>query len=126
MADPSALRALAERVEQAERCSLHLDLAVAQALGIEGDEFGIPEAYSASLDAAVGLVPEGWRVSQIGEWDDESLRRHGAFLAILMPAGRGDDLCAAFAGRCDHARSLALALTAAALRARAVTLENAT
>lgn len=72
----------------------------------------------AYLDAAMTLVPEWYRL-QLSDWDDETLRTHGPWQAILTPPGRRCDF-SEWMPRCDHAATPALALCAAALRARAM------
>jgi hypothetical protein len=140
-----ALIALAERCEQAEGPSRALDGAIAAAIehwpasaysresfkgGVtfrfeaneedgsvriystfEGKEQGIhryrPERYTASLDAAMTLVPEGWG----GGVNFSENRRHN-----LASLGRSYPTNATVFGQ---SATLALALTAAALRALA-------
>lgn len=124
---------LARRVET-DQPSRELDCAVAVAsgeyltgTGREGMlahrdtpnqfSFHVPR-YTTSIDAALSLVPEGWRVN-LSEWDDEEhLRPAGPWQCILSVAGT----CHAnpFDARCDHAQTPAQAITAAALRARAL------
>lgn len=82
-------------------------------------------AYTASLDAAMRLVPRGWQVEQVGEWYDDALRIKGPWLAILAKPMRpmadgGSGGCADPFARCQHAATAALALSASALRARAM------
>ncbi|MDQ1081415.1 hypothetical protein [Pseudoroseomonas cervicalis] len=123
MTDRQTLLALADRVERAGGPDFKLDLAIARAVGALGDEAGFPDAafsalipirhfprYSASLDAAMGLVPEGW------EWSAASC---------------GDCYCAdpeprtvAYWGDARGPNAAALGLAAAALRARAAMMEG--
>lgn len=78
-------------------------------------------AYSASLDAAMTLVPEGWRIAQLEEnwrsglWDCRVSRRPSAALIRAFDEGRviGYDSDEA------QGEAAALALTAASLKARA-------
>jgi hypothetical protein len=63
--------------------------------------------FTASLDAAMSLVPEGWRVRDFGDWEDR-------WLLTLM----NEDTCETVESRSGRGRP-ALALCAAALRARA-------
>lgn len=108
MTTPEALNALADRVER-EEPSRYLDADIEEAE--KGAATADPPYYTTSLDAAVTLVPEGWfwRVGYtpiFNGWAHVS-RTH--------------------ADRCDRkdehsstvARNPTLALTAAALRARA-------
>lgn len=78
-----------------------------------------PQCFTKSLDAAMTLVPEGLRL-QLSEWDDEvDLRPKGPWQAILTRPGAGSSFAEMNGvGRCEHAATPALALTAAALRAR--------
>lgn len=122
------LIALAARVEQAQGPDRELDAAIATMLGwteVHGsvlrpdfrggrppgviDWWDIVPIYTASLDAALTLVPEGYVWTLHGE-------PGGAGLAGVQPdRGDGDG--------CDYsdvnAATPVLALTAAALRARA-------
>ena len=76
-------------------------------------------AYTTSIDVAMTLVPDGLRLT-LSEWDDEKhLRPKGAWQAILSKPGSDASFDAMRGYRCDHAATPALALTAAALRARA-------
>lgn len=75
--------------------------------------------FTSSVDAAMTLVPEGHTV-QLSDWDHETLRQKGSWQAIVLPFGaRGAMKDFTFTNRCDHAATPALALVAAALRARA-------
>lgn len=75
--------------------------------------------YYRSVDDALSLVPDGHTV-QLSDWDHELLRARGPWQAIILPIGaRGAMQSFTFSNRCDHAATLALAVTAAALRARA-------
>jgi hypothetical protein len=113
---PAKLRELATRCEM-EGPSIALEQAIARALGYHvhvltctaaGGNFRLP-AYTTDLDAAVRLVPEGY-AWQVGCEID------------LTPFARvfGHDVHAADA----DASTPALALCAAALRARAALLET--
>lgn len=82
----------------------------------EGD--GYPADYLGSLDAALTLVPEGWRINLLSEWDNETLRAKGAWQAILMPIGKGDSIHAGMRTRCDHAATPPRALIAACIKVR--------
>lgn len=118
------LLALAERCEAATGPDRELDALIAyQHLGLfvrnEGhplgrkcyDTHGIEVAlprYTASLDAAMTLVPEGRRQDHV--WPDGE----GGFCSYIWEKDR-----AAYISGKSRACSTALALTAAALRARA-------
>ena len=75
-------------------------------------------AYTASIDAALTLVPEEYRVA-VMEWDHEMLRAEGPWQCLLTPVGGGDSILADGQGRCDHAATPALARGNPALKARA-------
>jgi len=78
-----------------------------------------PPRYTASLDAAMSLVPPHLRL-MLSEWDDEEhLRSKGPWQAVLSKPGQDASFDAMRGYRCEHAATPALALTAAALRARA-------
>jgi len=71
-------------------------------------------AYTTSLDAAMTLVPEGWRLAAMAEHDPKD----GKSIVHLVRIGKG------YGGQVDdrrwsNAATPALALCAAALRARA-------
>jgi hypothetical protein len=133
----SDLLALAERVAVASGPDRELDADVYEALGgaltkIRGttkrrlaDRYNgrdVPR-YTASIDAALTLVPEGWLLDQVGEnW------RTGAWTARLAERASPKLIEAFDAGRVigreseeGEAATPALALVAAALRARAAT-----
>jgi hypothetical protein len=81
--------------------------------------------YTASLDAAMGLVPDGHTI-QLSDWEADLLRKRGAWQAIVLPIGsRGSMTDFTFTNRCDHAATPALALAAASLRARSRALAGA-
>lgn len=92
------LATLADRVEASEGPSRELDLAIALALGEKGlnGSINISAHRTASLDAAMGLVPDG---------ADVRLDSAGWYAVVNNRAGSG--------------ATAALALVAAALRARA-------
>lgn len=73
-----------------------------------------PRHYTASLDAAMTLVPEGWLVQELAEqpWPDDETR---PWTATLRPRKRGD-IRYIISLNCASA---ALALCAAALRSSA-------
>ena len=116
--DAETMRALIERVEQAQGPDREIDLACHTALALplgkvcddngrlHPDWSAVPR-YTASLDAAVSLVPEGWA------W----LRKTPQTMTVYEPPQ--DEK--AWAVHIDGAASTpALALVAAALRARLV------
>jgi hypothetical protein len=109
MIDPTTLLALAERCEQAAGPDAGLDLAIWTSL-LDTPSFRPPlpwrTDYTASLDAALTLVPEGC------EW----LRKTPQCMTVYrVPADLKE-----WARHIDaRAATLALALCAAVLRARA-------
>lgn len=134
---PAALEALALRSEQANGPDRVIDYAIGYVLGahavvpddhrfiMAGSRIDkqVP-AYTASLDAALSLVPEGHTV-QLSDWDHQLLRDKGPWQAIVLPMGaRGAMQRFTFTNRCDHAATPALALTVAALRSRAAILRQ--
>jgi hypothetical protein len=114
MSDPTTLLALAERCEQAAGPDRELDAEIALAAGWErkwndsdkphgwywrrGDYSwtaemeGIPPNYTASLDAAVTLVPEGcgWMVmgnaAKVGRWPSRGATPALALCAAALRA----------------------------------------
>ena len=105
------LLALADRAEKATGDSFDLNHAIALALGLPS------EPFSASLDAAMSLVPEGW--NWMAGNRDQPLAR--AYVNNGQPhftgaAARRNPACLWFE---TTAPTPALALCAAALRARA-------
>ncbi|QZP06849.1 hypothetical protein [Caenibius sp. WL] len=100
------LIALAERVERAEGPSFTLELEIFRAINPQATSHSIPNNYTASLDAAMTLVPEGHRICTISQ--AMSGREWFAKLAFI---GREGGLPA------SGASSPSLALTAASLRA---------
>ena len=106
MPDPLELLELAERVENATGSDRNLDADIMRAVGQAGLKADYqPTPFTASLDAAMQLVPEGtlWRVNKWANGADASV-------AFVKPYREGP--------RCTAATP-ALALCAAALRALA-------
>jgi hypothetical protein len=108
----SALLQLAERCEKAVGADRELDLDITEALGLAGRSALSLVPFTASLDAAMKLVPEGW------DW--------GAYFSPenigIYPRAVGAAKCQGpHDGQFVMAQSAtpALALCAAALRARA-------
>ena len=132
MTDRATLLALADRCEQAAEPDRELDVAIARALSwkpLYRDDYSkwwspaavedsrarkrsilhhptqpLP-AFTASLDAAIALVPEGWTWARFHGGVVECMTLNGPGNSILFERGEGV--------------SAALALCAAALRARA-------
>lgn len=105
-------KGLAARCEQATGPDRRLDRDISEALDIgpiyklRGKIGASWPDYTASLDAALTLVPEGWRVRDFGDWEDR-------WLITLMNEDTGEEVKA----RAD-AGLPALALCAASLKAR--------
>lgn len=129
---------LLDRLEHAEEGSRELDRDVAEAAGWErkvtadqmADDYwrlgdmswtretaGYPPDYTTSLDAALTLVPEGWKPSMIA-WQSEELRWDPPFRvsASVVTAKQISNSHPGYAK--GEAATPALALCAAALRAR--------
>tara|TARA_R110000868_G_scaffold411706_1_gene707774 strand:- start:13708 stop:14211 length:504 start_codon:yes stop_codon:yes gene_type:complete len=127
MTTPEALNALADRVER-EEPSYALDCKIEHLCEPErAKHIGNARPYTTSLDAALTLVPEGMMVENWSEMRDAGPLT-GMWLAQLCPRGprrRLAEISAAAlravcdADPCTHAKTPALALCAAALRARA-------
>ena len=101
------LEELAIRYEQASGPDDALDWAIAEAIGCAP---GLP--YSASLDAAMTLVPEGWRIAEAGETVVEC---SDPWRVRLFEKRKHDRDAQKARG---DAATFALALCAAALRSR--------
>lgn len=129
---------LPDRIAALDGPSREVDAEIARFIGLHiiasprfvlADPFGkssemreVPETtaplYTASIDAAMTLVPKGLRLL-LSEWDDEKhLRPKGAWQAVLSKPGCDASFDAMRGFRCDHAATPALALCAAALKAR--------
>lgn len=122
---PSALLQLAGRCEAATGPDREMDADIVQALGLAPHwvcgrigfgQFQAPDprdqswsspAFTASLDAAMTLVPEGWWIATLAQ------NRHGERTTVTL---YNDEIEYA---DCRSAPTPALALCAAALRARA-------
>jgi hypothetical protein len=92
---------LADCCEAATGLSAKLDHEIRMALKINHTR----DRYTASLDAAMTLKPEGWRVGTLGE------DTNGKQIAHLVERATGERIC-------SYANTLPGALCAAALRAR--------
>lgn len=109
----SDLLKLAVRCETATKRDQKLNEEIHLATFLERDHWSaVWPDYTGSIDTAMGLVPEGTALDQLGEWMHPLVRENGPWLCILLVGG-------ATLVRCNHAATPALALTAAALRARA-------
>lgn len=108
--DKSELLALADRCEAASGPNYQLDVDIAIAVGRYGMNTRVPN-FTASLDAAMTLVPEGW--SRRSTWCPKASypARWSLHLPGPVPA-TNEDMLIQTCGKTD-----ALALTAAALRA---------
>jgi hypothetical protein len=118
MTNKSALLELASRCEAAEKADEMLDSDIWHAVG-RPNEYLVrdlkldPPDYTASLDAAIRLVPEGWSVG-LG---DLRGRDPVVWRAHLRDHNDPDEMKRQWVE--GHAVTPALALTAAALRALA-------
>lgn len=131
---PERLEELARRCETATGPDRELDEAIASAFGWKpwpryGDDrwqnpanlmVEVLRPYTASLDTALTLVPEGWHL-QLADWSEPVLTKFGPWQAILSPPGIRTGLDG-LGTRCEHAATPSLALCAAALRTRASAL----
>jgi len=123
MTAPSLL-SLGERVEKAVGPDRELDAAIKEAVGHAWDygaDWGsrenynpVAKAYTASIDAAMTLVPEGWPSRQVGTTDDGRGYAAVAGNDMHMMAEDPDEFFAE-----GDAATAALAMCAAALKARA-------
>lgn len=118
MTNPTTLLALAERCEQATGPDRELDFTIDNFMlkhGPEADRIRNPRyvlPYTASLDAAVTLVPEGC------DWHCQSNPSVSACWASVSPM-KVDSKLQEWGSGMRRASTAALALCAAALRARA-------
>lgn len=111
------LLALAERVEALTGPDREVDAEIEAARGWPDVQWtGEAPRYTASLDAAASLVPAGWTLDTLHEWDAAHLRARGPWQGMLKRRVRHNYTVRS---QCLHAATPALALTAAALRARA-------
>lgn len=121
---PAELGALALRCEQATGPDRALDVGIKEALGHpwdhsadwgpRGSESPVAYPYTASLDAAMSLVPEGWWLNQLEEYNQRTWN------AVLRGPRSDVQRLYAYARRSGASNGIAtaaLALCAAALRA---------
>lgn len=139
-ADAAALSALADRAEKAKGPRLGLDIDIARTLNLTAKNAAhedgcvrqwvmdtvdgrlLIEAYTASLDAAVGLVPEGLSFGFTAPY------RRDVVVSVFVPKSEKSEAqvwvpLEQTVGRAAAATP-ALALTAASLRARAAMMES--
>lgn len=108
----SDLQDLIIRLEEAEGPDWKLSQDIGEAVGAgprhqhPGSQEPVHLNYTASLDAAVSLVPEGW------EWKCE----FGRFVPHIAIISSSKIAYGCFAGECDSNRAIALCI--AALKAR--------
>jgi predicted ArsR family transcriptional regulator len=110
MTDKSKLLELAERCEAAAGPDRALEMHIYETIGGEGSQHWAAE-YTASLDAAMSLVPEGWEDWQVADFLERAIRTWFKTYKV-EPTGNADR------------KRLPLALCAAALRARAFMAEQ--
>lgn len=114
---------LAERIEKLNGPDREVDHAIYEAIGrpivrLSSSSTYCPNLvnwapfYTTSIDAAISLVPDGWQLHGLGE---TAFMIGGPWLATLVNHSL-------HYGQGGKGKSPALALTAAALRARASTL----
>ena len=105
------MKELIERLEKATGPDRELDEAVERAIFDEGKEWRSAHLpyFTASLDAALTLVPEGYRWLVGNAWKD----KHGSCPAMATVALAGD-----YGTRPTSAATPAIALCIAALKAR--------
>lgn len=120
MYEAATLLSLAEAVLSWEGVPFRLEAAIGLAIGLPPELDSLP--YLSSVDAALTVVPPEHTV-HLSDWEYESLRAKGPWMAIVLPRntrGRGSDF--SFVNRCQHAPTPAKALLCASLRARAYQL----
>lgn len=123
---------LIEKLERADGPSRELDAEIAQTLslpwdyaadwGPRGRDIQVAHRYTASIDAALTLVPEGWRIAGFVEYG-HGMKWKGRIYCALVPSDlshlpRTYAAHSAAAVRCDHAATPAIALCIAALKAK--------
>lgn len=104
------LSSLIERIEKSEEASFALEKAIHLAIHGDAAKGQIPPAYTVQVDRAIALIPGGLHFSAQTD-------RDGAHVSV----GRADsDARGTFYVNCHHgdAKTLALAICAAALKAR--------
>lgn len=108
--DKARLSELAERCKDAQGPDRELDRMISLTSNDRDERARInPPLFTASLDAAMTLVPEGWSVALHSHYDEQS--RASVYLENNHATFR-------------YAATPALALTAAALRARATPVDE--
>lgn len=114
---------LADRIEQLDGPDREIDAEIDKAIGFKRlpSQFWTIPRFTASVDAALILVPDGVRVGNLSQHDHEMLRAKGEWLCTLYRDGKIDvfDDRPIMWGRCQYAATPALAICAAAMRARA-------
>lgn len=111
MGDPMTkdkLVELAEACEAAKGPDRELDYAIWLEAGETPLTTNSDPPYTASLDAAMTLVPEGWRTSDFTQWENAE----GAWSVMLLRTGFKHQ------AKDADAKTGPLAIVAAALRAR--------
>lgn len=99
-------------------------VSMAEANGKDAADYLNAPQYTASIDAAMTLVPKGLRL-MLSEWDDEEhLRPRGPWQAVLSVPGADASFDLMRGYRCEHGATPAIALTAASLRALSRTQGN--
>ena len=117
------LLALAERVEALKEPCFATECEIEHAVSPHWTGEGLPNLYTASFDAALSLVPEGWVVGSF-EWWPMKARSSVTLLEVADEGGwYGHDASKHASTRSPICPTPALALTAAALRALAETAQ---
>lgn len=113
------LRELAERCETAPRPEFQIDCDIEEHLF--GRTSGLMLPFTASLDAAMTLVPDDWRLAALCEREPWFVRLETRDFDRVTWGKGGDYITNILAGQETTAKAAAaaLALCAAALRARA-------
>lgn len=104
---------LAEELEAAEGPNFDLEMRIFRAVNPQATSRSVPPNYTASIDAAMTLVPEGWESIELRRTDDGEWR---AALAGNDAHFMAEDPDEFFVESGNHATP-ALALCAAALKA---------
>lgn len=124
--DKERLLALADQCEKAELASRELDRRISLATlppimpgSVPSWPEGMPPQFTASLDAAMKLVPEGWAIDRLAMWPGGGPL--SCYVNLLGTFEREGERWHNYkCGKaCGHACAPALALCAAALRATA-------
>ena len=106
---------LAKRCEQIDGPNRELDESIHDLMPVP--KVVVPLSYTRSIDDALMIVPEGWTWGHLQRKD-----RQPEFAALLRPTTPGSDFWTGYV--LGVAKSPALAMCAAALRARSCSVGN--